>query len=33
MSNITHFEIYGKDLEALVDFYRSVLGWRIEKLE
>jgi hypothetical protein len=33
MSHITHFEIYGEDPEALADFYRAVLGWRIEKLE
>ncbi len=33
MSHITHFEIYGKDPEALADFYRTVLGWRIEKME
>lgn len=33
MSHITHFEIYGKDLEALAEFYRAVLGWQIEKME
>jgi predicted enzyme related to lactoylglutathione lyase len=28
---LTHFEIYGDDPEALADFYRSVLGWSVER--
>ena len=33
MSQITHIEIHGEDPEGLAEFYRSVLGWRITKLE
>ncbi|HXX56324.1 MAG TPA: VOC family protein [Candidatus Nitrosotalea sp.] len=30
---ITHFEIYGDQPVALADFYRSLFGWEIQKLE
>jgi predicted enzyme related to lactoylglutathione lyase len=28
---VTHFEIYGVDPAKLAEFYRAVLGWRLEK--
>jgi uncharacterized protein len=28
---VTHFEIYGDDLEALAGFYRELFGWQIAK--
>ncbi len=30
---LTNFEIYGDDPEALAAFYRELLGWRIERAE
>ncbi len=30
---LSNFEIYADDPDALVTFYREVLGWRIEKSE
>ncbi len=33
MSSLTHFEIYGPEPARLADFYRSLLGWEIEKME
>ena len=30
---ISHFEVYGDSPEMLANFYRDVLGWRIEKAE
>lgn len=29
---VTHFEIYGENLEALTAFYREVLGWDIQQM-
>ncbi|MGA7223916.1 MAG: VOC family protein [Candidatus Acidiferrales bacterium] len=31
-SAVTHFEIYGNDLDKLAEFYRQLFGWKIEKL-
>lgn len=31
-SAVTHFEIYGDDLDKLAEFYRQLFGWKIEKL-
>jgi len=31
MSRVTHFEIYAEDPAKLVEFYRTLLGWQIEK--
>ncbi len=31
-NNVTHFEIYAEDPAKLVDFYRSLFGWQLEKL-
>jgi predicted enzyme related to lactoylglutathione lyase len=28
---LTHFEIFGEEPAKLAEFYRSVLGWQIEK--
>jgi predicted enzyme related to lactoylglutathione lyase len=28
-----YFEIYADDVDKLVDFYRDVMGWRIQKFE
>ena len=30
-SAVTHFEIYGNDLNKLAEFYRELFGWKIEK--
>ncbi len=30
---LSHFEIYGDEPDTLADFYREVLGWRIERVE
>jgi uncharacterized protein len=30
-SSVTHFEIYAEEPVKLADFYRTVLGWEIEK--
>jgi predicted enzyme related to lactoylglutathione lyase len=30
---LTHFEIYGDDPETLAAFYRSVMGWSIERAQ
>jgi len=30
-SAVTHFEIYGNDLDKLAEFYRKLFGWKIEK--
>src|SRR3954468_13227049 len=30
-SSVTHFEIYGEDPARLAEFYKTLLGWRIEK--
>jgi uncharacterized protein len=32
-ARVTHFEIYGDDPERLAEFYRELLGWRIERAE
>lgn len=29
---LTHFEIYGDDPDSLGDFYRTVLGWSVERV-
>lgn len=31
MPPVTHFEIYAEKPESLVDFYRSLFGWQIDK--
>ncbi len=31
-SAVTHFEIYGNDLNNLAEFYRQLFGWEIEKV-
>jgi hypothetical protein len=31
-SSVTHFEIYGNDLNKLAEFYRELFGWKIEKV-
>src|SRR5258708_22786995 len=31
MSPVTHFEIYAEDPAKLAEFYRTLLGWQIEK--
>jgi predicted enzyme related to lactoylglutathione lyase len=33
MPNVVHFEICVDDLQAAVQFYSAVFGWRIEKSE
>ena len=30
-ASVTHFEIYAEDLNNLVQFYRELFGWKIEK--
>jgi predicted enzyme related to lactoylglutathione lyase len=30
-NNVTHFEIYGENLEALAEFYRDLFGWTIDQ--
>jgi hypothetical protein len=30
-SSVTHFEIYAEEPAALVDFYRSLFGWKIDR--
>ena len=30
-SSVTHFEIYGEDPAKLAEFYRTLLGWQIDK--
>jgi predicted enzyme related to lactoylglutathione lyase len=30
-NNVTHFEIFGDEPAKLAEFYRSLLGWQIEK--
>lgn len=30
-TSVTHFEIYAEDPAKLVEFYRTLLGWQIEK--
>ncbi len=30
---LSHFEIYGDDPDKLAEFYRELLGWRIERVE
>ena len=30
-SSVTHFEIYAEDPVKLADFYRTVLGWQVDK--
>jgi len=30
-SAVTHFEIYGDDLDKLAEFYKELFGWKIEK--
>lgn len=32
-SAVTHFEIYGNDLNKLAEFYRELFGWKIEKAD
>jgi predicted enzyme related to lactoylglutathione lyase len=29
--NVTHFEVFAEDPAKLAEFYRSALGWQIEK--
>jgi predicted enzyme related to lactoylglutathione lyase len=31
INSITHFEIFSKEPEQLAEFYRTLLGWQIEK--
>lgn len=31
--SVTHFEIYADEPEKLVDFYRTLFDWRIEKAQ
>jgi uncharacterized protein len=31
MSQVTHFEIYAEEPAKLAEFYRTLLGWQIEK--
>jgi hypothetical protein len=31
ISSVTHFEIYAEEPSRLAEFYRTLLGWRIEK--
>ena len=31
MTAVTHFEIYAEKPEGLVDFYRSLFGWQLDK--
>lgn len=33
MGSLTHFEIYGPQPAGLADFYHSLFGWDIEKME
>lgn len=33
VSRPTHIEIYGDDPEKLAAFYRSIFGWRVERIE
>ena len=30
-SSVTHFEIYGENPAKLAEFYRTLLGWQVEK--
>jgi predicted enzyme related to lactoylglutathione lyase len=30
-TSVTHFEIYGEDPAKLAEFYRTLLGWQIDK--
>ncbi len=30
-SSVTHFEIYAEDPAKLADFYRTLLGWQVDK--
>ena len=30
-SSVTHFEIYAEEPTKLVEFYRTLLGWQIDK--
>ena len=30
-STVTHFEVYAAHPEKLAEFYRAILGWKIEK--
>jgi len=30
-TSVTHFEIYAEDPAKLAEFYRTVLGWQVEK--
>jgi predicted enzyme related to lactoylglutathione lyase len=32
-SSVTHFEIYGDDLNKLAEFYSELFGWKIEKAD
>ena len=32
LNAITHFEIYSESPSPLVDFYREIFGWQIEKV-
>ena len=31
MAAVTHFEIYAENPEGLVDFYRGLFGWQLDK--
>jgi predicted enzyme related to lactoylglutathione lyase len=32
MNSVTHFEIFAEEPTELAEFYRTVLGWQIEKV-
>jgi len=31
MNSVTHFEIFAEEPDKLAQFYRTLLGWQIEK--
>ena len=31
MSHVTHFEIFAEEPAKLADFYRNLLGWKVEQ--
>ena len=32
-AELVHFDIVGDDVDKLVDFYKHVMGWKVEKYE
>ena len=32
INSVTHFEIFAEEPAKLVEFYRNLLGWQIEKV-